>query len=35
MFGGGGVGILTGQKMQQMSNKDGGTIINNPTPPKP
>lgn len=32
VFGGGGVGILTGQKLQQMSNK-GGEINNNPQPP--
>ena len=26
MFGGGGVGILTGQKLANVTNKDGGTI---------
>jgi uncharacterized membrane protein AbrB (regulator of aidB expression) len=31
MFGGGGVGILTGQKLASISNKDGGQINVNPT----
>ena len=32
MFGGGGVGILTGQKLGQITNKDGGqTTFNPPT----
>ena len=29
-FGGGGVGILTGQKLSQVNNKDGGQITVNP-----
>jgi hypothetical protein len=32
-FGGAGVGILTGQRMGQLTNKDGGTI-NVQTPPE-
>jgi len=30
-FGGGGVGILTGQKLSSMSNKGDGSITVNPT----
>jgi len=33
-FGGGGVGILTGQKMTQTSTKGGGPIVNNNDQPK-
>jgi hypothetical protein len=31
VFGGGGVGILTGQKMQQLTDKNTGSITVNPT----
>lgn len=31
-FGGAGVGILTGQKLASVSNRDGGTITVNPPP---
>lgn len=31
MFGGGGVGILTGNKLSQMTTKGGGPINNNDT----
>lgn len=31
MFGGAGVGILTGSKRSSLMNKDGGTINVNPT----
>lgn len=36
-FGGGGVGILTGQKLQQAmtSNSGGPTVINPPSSPNP
>jgi hypothetical protein len=30
-FGGGGVGILTGQRLSQQTAKDGGTVINEAT----
>lgn len=32
-FGGGGVGILTGQKMTQSTTKGGGDIVNQPPTP--